>query len=952
MSTSTLVGVHASGVHELVTLTLVAWLSISNAASPLPLPTIPYEAHSFNDIDVWPQLLGRGVRWFKLDFGLCTQASCSQFSTWGTVAGRGNHSDCVTVENVDYCCICMRGDTSTRPDLTSPFNTTWDMIAFLADPENKHLFPAAASDAGANVDASEQAAGSGQVQVHQAPPPPIMIGLDYGGTPGSANIMDGNPAAPILRNWILSMAAAIEGAGIGVVPYLDAGTQLWWEALDQQCAKNPSLPNCNSGPLAQIRNLPWPIAVGDQFPPMSQDPAGRYRILNSEFTDANFGTDCNTSSWDTANTSARAAGFPYLWYEPSSQDSILDLLNSWSTCASVPAGKRSLNDGIAMVSNLEPEMVEVLGWGSATSSTPSAAADDTADIRLRGARDTSTTPVASDVPSVGIGRGLDALASDFMQYIANASSVKIAAVPSTMTSPVTAGGSMYDTWLVIGFAAANGTDTGYNGTNVFIIGWNASGSSAGVVGTAAPSIAEKVSSFQLPFAGDILSLAIVPPAATASGSGSDQAVFAIATAEGSLVVFAVNTSTGEVTDKVGPTACQLPPGRLLAASVMDLSSSTSRSDTTTSVAVNQYGLVAALLLDDSLMVAFGPTCDNTSVYNASQWTIDTVSKGFGINSAAIAMLNNNASDASSSLAAGILLYGSNSTSTLSVNSNSSGADARPFSDAALVATPRAAAALTYAADALREKRRLGDYGRAEIFGAQIVTSVALSASGVPAWPGTVTVTRAGAATDPPVRLGFGSNPHLAVHPAINATSGQPILDPSQSVIFESHTDGTCACGWGLNNADFSRCFLMTPAADANPWYGSIQQVQSLLNYNVGPLSSWLAIVTDGDAITAPFSMCSQRLVHGKWESGIGVSTALFPRLVQPVISSNSTASHAAGSSAVYSFVPNGPAAWEIGMLALHDGRAPEGTLTAIVCGAPDPKPGWVWTQFQVLPGVP
>ena len=101
------------------------------------LPTLPYEAHSVNDLDAWPALLSAGVRYIKLDVGVCDRASCANraLSTFGRgdlPGDRGNASrDCFSDGGKDYCCLCLRGDASTRPTLFDPFNTSFDLVQFL-----------------------------------------------------------------------------------------------------------------------------------------------------------------------------------------------------------------------------------------------------------------------------------------------------------------------------------------------------------------------------------------------------------------------------------------------------------------------------------------------------------------------------------------------------------------------------------------------------------------------------------------------------------------------------------------------------------------------------------------------------------------------------------------------------------------------------------------------------
>ena len=115
--------------------------ALTAAGAIVHLPRLPIEAHGFNNIGLWPQTLLKGVRWLKLDFSLCTKESCTVYSTWNTGPGLGNASDCVSDGKDDLCCICLAGDASIRPYIVDPFNTSYDVLAFIADPASRPLLP-------------------------------------------------------------------------------------------------------------------------------------------------------------------------------------------------------------------------------------------------------------------------------------------------------------------------------------------------------------------------------------------------------------------------------------------------------------------------------------------------------------------------------------------------------------------------------------------------------------------------------------------------------------------------------------------------------------------------------------------------------------------------------------------------------------------------------------------
>jgi hypothetical protein len=220
-----------------------------------------------------------------------------------------------------------------------------------------------------------------------------------------------------------------------------------------------------------------------------------------------------------------------------------------------------------------------------------------------------------------------------------------------------------------------------------------------------------------------------------------------------------------------------------------------------------------------------------------------------------------------------------------------------------------------------------DSGRTYLYGAYVALTITDGAGSLPA--AMLSVERYGAPSAAPVRLGFGSAPHVYV------TSFNGTL-----LALETHTDGTCQSGLLYNNGDWSRCFQLSPAADDDLLYAFFQQVQYLLNYNYGTLAAFRGIV---NAAYAPLSMCNTGIVSGKFENGLSPSGALF---AQTVVYTNDTAPQRG--------TPAGPHL-EVGMLAAHDGDVLCPIVTTAFCGSPLPKPGIVFDQFHLpqpwqLPG--
>lgn len=213
------------------------------------LPTFPFEAHSVNDLDAWAGLLAVGTRFIKLDVGVCDAATCetSKWSTFGRAdlpGDRGNATrDCFVDGGRSYCCLCLRGDASTRPTLADPFNTSFDLVEWLASP------PAA---------------------LPRVPLPPgelpLRLGLDFGGSPGCGSLAPPSPcpAAGLISRWLLAMADAIASSGAAVVPYGDAGIGGLLSGLDAACGPGGAPAACSPAQRA-LQALPWPNEGGAPF---------------------------------------------------------------------------------------------------------------------------------------------------------------------------------------------------------------------------------------------------------------------------------------------------------------------------------------------------------------------------------------------------------------------------------------------------------------------------------------------------------------------------------------------------------------------------------------------------------------------------------------------------------------------------------------------------------------
>lgn len=102
---------------------------------------IPYQAHGFNDLNYFTQLLVKGVNYFKLDLSAVVRESCLAQSSWET-----SDNECEIFSNkYEVCCLAFRGDTSSYPILSQPFNTSMEFVDLLRNPRYAHILKRGAS---------------------------------------------------------------------------------------------------------------------------------------------------------------------------------------------------------------------------------------------------------------------------------------------------------------------------------------------------------------------------------------------------------------------------------------------------------------------------------------------------------------------------------------------------------------------------------------------------------------------------------------------------------------------------------------------------------------------------------------------------------------------------------------------------------------------------------------
>ena len=337
------------------------------AAAVVSVPRLPMEAHGFNALDTWPQLLAKGVRWMKIDVAVVTRAACAAHSTWGQ-AGRGNASDCFADGGTEYCCLGLSGDTGSRPALADAFNTTHDLLAFLDDAANAPLLPSAPLPAGGR---------------------PLVIGLDAGGSPGGC--LAGCAAAKLFTDFLTGWAAVAARRQLAVVGANDVGFSGWFADLDTRCAA----PGGCSGTDAVIQALPFVSQAGQGWSVPAGAAAARFQVLNEDYD--GFAACCASDCWTAAV--APSAAYPWLWYEQTGQGDFLRMIRAWQGCAALPAARRAnISNELVLVSNMAPEAVEVY-------SAPAAALGRGVNAALAGAAQLSDPWLVSVRAGASGGRG-------------------------------------------------------------------------------------------------------------------------------------------------------------------------------------------------------------------------------------------------------------------------------------------------------------------------------------------------------------------------------------------------------------------------------------------------------------------------------------------------------------------------------------------------------------------
>ena len=848
----------------MILLLLFVIISVSIADKVVSIPRLPIEAHGFNDLNVWPQLLVKGVRWFKIDVGACTQSSCASFSTWNKVPGRGDESDCWSEGGTSYCCLCLRGDTSSRPNLLDPFNTTYDLVAFLDDASNQGFLPTETDDE-------------------------LSIGLDFGAGPvfpGPSGCFFGCGAAPLIRKFILTFTTVAQKRGLAIRGSNDVGFGGWFQDLDSRCANG----QCNADDL-MLQAVPWVSQAGVGW--VSGTGSNRFQVLNDDYD--GFENACKNAAWSTVPANIT----PWLWYEQTGQQDYLKMLGWWNTCNTLPPAKRAdLTTQLVMVSNLAPEQMEVF-------SAPSGLTLRGENSEIFGAQTGYVQPWIIAVPSA---------ASTSGKVCGNCDRFIILAAQSTTATP--------------------------DGTQIWILP---------MTGRITPALSEALISTILPTGADasknpVVAFFLSHCVGEDAINSPDAVLITAITSNGNATSVIFDPSTASFTT---PSSCKgaaclwsvslLPGNALVSAAIVCNSSipATLPSSLSELPCVVVYAQANAngsgdLTLSSSTLLSGSPSLSTTTVAHSV-----SIDKGAGLTLAW---------NGAGSSFSGILLYASKFNGTLDNIINMNKTDMiSALSEGSKLRLKSLGVDVDTSFQSMEARRTVIDYmtqqevslckskssststsssitddgTRAYIYGSSLDISVTWSSSTTPTISAIIQPTPG--TEGPPPRLAVGALPRLS-----------SIRFNTSVLIMAMSTDGSCDAGIYVNNADMTRCGLPDPSFDDDPFYSTFQNVPFTVSYDYGMLSDWVNMVSyPGNGVNGRLGMCNKFIQHGKIETGLRPTAAMFPWTVQYL-----------NSSDVNPHI-------EVGLLAVHDASVPSMPPQLLLCGEPTSKKGLIWDSWRI-----
>jgi hypothetical protein len=877
---------------------LACTMTASLAFTAVPIRRLPMELHGAgNDLDMIPQAAAKGIRWFKMDVSMCTRASCEAFSTFGQ-PGAGGPEDCFFDDvGRELCCVCLRGDASSRPNLPSPFNTSYDLLSFLDD----H------SQAWWLTDQQN----------------PLRIGLDFGLTNGTFSLLN-KTSTNLIWNMLLGIQERILRYNLQLQPYFDSTLNGWFQQLDQLCESG----QCNEV-LELLDNLPWASETGGGFPSLSDDPKGRFKILNSDWQ--SYEQVC-AAGWNNSIGTGRMIA-PPMWWEPSSQIELWAMFEAQKKCTTFPNGyqwmSQDLNDAFTVVTNQASEMFEVY------------------------------------TSSFGTNRGLNALIASSSQY----TNPRMAIINKSNASKVVT--SKYDRFAMI--AAQRKSDNGYDILSVGVIDGTAPSLPADVIGNISSTASTNIKAGSLvSTAAFDVTLSSTATTATPLGAASPSSLLLLADSAGDLTAVSINPLNGTVSISLVSTFPLVTPyfssgATLLSAYPLCLGTN---GTTCVVVALVQNGTAGVVVASATLSAGMGRFLGASTSPLFGTLPAD---KG-----ATLALLPSTATTTTSFAFEGLAVISSTISHGINVTTTTAGSTTNPLQDEidtllrSIVrescggedydydaaeqddSTYEARSKLRCDATTLkrlwrekvaeksRETSGVGlTFSRGELFASylQVTFNMMVTQGGddssedVVCSVSFVTKTTTAAASltslSTPRRVGIGSSPHISVMMSPSSSSS-----PSEPMAFLTYTDGTCTNGLIMNNADTSKCMIPLPQSDDDLVLNAFQSVPYLLNYAYGSLDAWVNTMETNVPYEAYVSMCNADggLHTGKFDCGFSPSGALFQR---SVIYSNATEA------------PNGPAT-ELAAMVLHDGSVLCPLQTTIICGSPLPHDGLTLDNFRLV----
>lgn len=836
---------------------------------PVGYNWLPQTAHSYNDLDTWSQLIKHGVRSIKLDVAVCTRESCEGYSTWDASL---HSSDCFEASynaaNETFCCICLRGDASNRPFLNSPFNTSDDLTRWVSSP-----FAAAALG---------------------GRPTPLLLELDFAEGFGFSYNLYTSPAAGMFLRWIRQFSTAVKSTGASLLPL---GGGMWLLPADQAVLAGTATEQDKL-----LHALPWLLqhGAGAWVAPQA-DPYNRTRVFNEDWTmlwgehsicQRSEGVFRTKGAEPTARLSsaplpppAIAQLYPLKWYEPSSQLGYRSIAKLLGACTALPPALRLINNGgdglgvasSSVVSNQSPAMFETLA-----SVTPLGRG-------LNQLWEILPVPSAPHSSTQGGTQHLRApLHTRRDSSVLDYSKAKLQALPPGAVKALLASNASQalSTVVLAALQSVNFTQDG----------------SIRVIATVYRRHA-------VPDVGDVLADVWLPPPQPQQGTAMGDSL------AGFRTVLLLGRSPG---DPLAPPLLISTTGGWLAAVSVQRADATRQQVVMSSTQIGRVNATAAAgrparVLDATAVCAPSPSV-SCLVFAA---LAPVASEGlflatYNVSSAFLtSSLRASPSGGDAPLHPTPQLQTSTrvqqayniTNATLTVFSK--GSQHNGSLELALVFESRDPPAKglhipPIDLDVDDEIAKAADR-RPKLFFVGGDVQCRPSSRGLLACRFSLD-----ALSDPPIRSGFGSEPDVQAL-AADSPGGEALL-------LESHTDGQCQAGLIINNADTSRCVLPRPSSDGDWRYILLQSVRDLLNYNFGTAAAFRDAALAGKE--EPWSMCSRRIVSGKFESGRSVAAALYADqqgLVQGI--------------------------W------MHDGRITEPVATEVICGSSDHKPGFVWDQF-------